>query len=792
MDDHTLQTLDFPKVVDRVASICVFAPGQEKARRLAPAGSESELKRLRTRTGEAIRLRALMGGRRVVSATRDPRAVVEESALGGVIAADDLLLLAEFFRSANHARSEVKRFGAELPFLAAVADDIPPLIDLEGEIVRAVDSRGEIVDSASPELEACRKELRTVNARLTARLAELIGSPENRAALQEPLHTIRDGRYVLPIKADHRDSLRGVVHDISSSGATLFVEPMVIVDLNNSWRELQISEKREVERILRRLSRLVASHAAEIGRAIEGLAEIDFCVARAGLAEEQDAAMPEIVAMDEEEPARLILTGARHPLLQGDVVPLDIELGGSWPCLVITGPNTGGKTVALKTVGLLSAMALSGLAIPADPGSRIPAFDQIFADIGDEQSIEQSLSTFGGHMRNIVAMLADANASSLLLLDELGAGTDPVEGSALAQAILEYLSDRKITTIATTHHGALKAFAHAHTGVRNASVEFDPETLSPTYRLVLDVPGRSNALEIAARIGLDASLVERARSLQPEPDAVTDALLGDLQRLRAEAEQARNDAVKRASEAERLRGEQQAAVDRVESEIESRLEQATEAIKVHRREMETRLRRVARKLSGLEEPARNEVGRLKRQLEAVAKNAPPHSVRPRRTPAKPLPKAGRLRVGDEVFIPALDAIATVLETNDGQADVRLQIGTMTARVDRDELRAASKADRVLATSNDAPTVIREDGADPAWLSAELDVRGMRGEEISPLLDRYINDAFLAGMTSITVVHGRGQGVLRRAVRDELARNPIVESSGAEGGDAATNARLTRR
>ncbi|MFO7166450.1 MAG: endonuclease MutS2, partial [Chloroflexota bacterium] len=620
---QTLETLEFPKILAQLARHTSFSASRELALGLTPSTDAFEVRRRQRLTSEARRLlddqpEASIGG------ARDVRGPVSLARRGGVLDAPLFLDIAATLASARRLRSLLLKLDEEaFPLLRELAHDLPSIPQLEEAIARTVGEDGQVLDSASPALSRIRSDIRVAFSRLQEKLQSIISSSQAEA-LQEPIITVRNGRYVVPVKASHRRNIRGLVHDQSASGATLYIEPMAVVELNNRYRELQLAEEEEVQRILAELSGEIGEHADAIIGGVEALADIDLAFALARYSLALRAIEPEIVEVDDlsartperpgageaDESARrpgadrlsapLVLTSARHPLLdQKTVVPIDLHLGGEFRLLLITGPNTGGKTVALKTTGLLALMAQAGMHIPAAEPSRIPVFGQIFADIGDEQSIEQSLSTFSSHMTNIIRILraldgeqaaddtpaaGEARSSgpsaeelerlsnwrkvepgewaplepvyeepklALVLLDELGAGTDPVEGAALARAIVERLLERNVLGVATTHYAELKAFAYATPGVQNASVEFDVETLAPTYRLTIGLPGRSNALAIASRLGLDPAIVERARATMAREDAQVEDLLAGIHREReasaaelARAEQLRADAEK--------------------------------------------------------------------------------------------------------------------------------------------------------------------------------------------------------------------------------------------------------
>ncbi|HEX6798809.1 MAG TPA: hypothetical protein VF116_13960, partial [Ktedonobacterales bacterium] len=499
----SLVTLEYPKIVERVAREAAFSASKELARTLLPASEIGAVRRRLALTTEARRLMELRPDVGVRGA-RDVRPHAAAAEHGVVLSPTELREVLVTLRSSGHLGRLIARLDSSFSLLKALAEDLPARPALEGHIEEAIGEEGEVLDSASAELRRLRAEIRAAQARLQERLGTLVG--EFRTALQEPIITQRNDRYVLPVRAEARGQVKGIVHDQSGSGATVFVEPLVVVEMNNRLRELRMAEQSEIERILAALSDEVGRDAAYVRLAVELLAELDLQFAKARYAALIRASEPKV-----DGAGRLDLHEARHPLLSGHVVPIDFRLGDDFQMVVITGPNTGGKTVALKTVGLLSLMAAAGLHIPAREDSVVPVYRAVYADIGDEQSIEQSLSTFSSHLSRIVEILAAAEPGDLVLLDELGAGTDPGEGSALARAILAELLERGVASIATTHYSELKAFAHEQPGAVNASVEFDVETLSPTYRLSIGLPGRSNATAIAQRLGLPAAIIERAR-----------------------------------------------------------------------------------------------------------------------------------------------------------------------------------------------------------------------------------------------------------------------------------------
>src|SRR5438067_2543822 len=554
MDEFAVETLEFDAVRELLARHTSFSAGRALALSLVPSPILEEAQRRQAATAEALRLPGLrpalhLGG------VHDIRPLVERAEVGGSLAPDELLDVASTVRAARAWRRGLAPLSDETPTLLELAEaylsDHPGLAE---DIQDAIGEGGEVLDSASPALGRIRTELRGAHDRLVSRLREIMSVPPFRDVVQDPVVTQRNGRYVIPIRAESRGQVPGIVHDQSASGATLFVEPLAVVEMGNRWRTLILEEEREIERILRALSQEVGEQADALASSVEGLAQIDLARAAAALAEQQHASAPNLVGLPRPAGQTVLkLVTARHPLLVGNVVPISLELGGDFDILLITGPNTGGKTVALKTAGLLSLMAQAGLFVPADEGSVVAVFGRVQADIGDEQSLQQSLSTFSSHISRIVRMLRDADSCSLILLDELGAGTDPQEGAAIARALLDFLRARGAYVVATTHYPELKSYAESTERVQNASVEFDIQTLSPTYRLMIGTPGRSNALAIAERLGIPREVLDVARGYVAPHVRETEALLEDIARERELAEDARTRALKEAAEAATLK-----------------------------------------------------------------------------------------------------------------------------------------------------------------------------------------------------------------------------------------------
>jgi len=781
MDEKDLDTLEFLKILARLAEYTDFSASRELALALRPETDHATAQAGQQETSEARRLFDVQGAISVGGA-RDVRPTVEAASRGATLLPADLLEVAETLSSSQKLKRSLGRASDRFPRLAAMAGRIEECPKVASEIHRCLDDRGEVVDNASPRLARIRRELRVAHGRLTDRLNRILASPSNATYLQEALVTQRHGRYVIPLKANFKGRIPGIVHDQSSSGATLFIEPLATVDLNNQCRELQLEEGREVERILAQLSSLVAENAPLIVRTVEALAELDMTFAKARYAEDLRAVEAQLVPFNKPPPAAdatfhhpgsvLRLIQARHPLLDPEtVVPVDVYLDEDYYILVITGPNTGGKTVTLKTVGLLTLMAQAGLHIPAREDSVLSVFESVFTDIGDEQSIEQSLSTFSAHLANIIRILNGANRHSLVLVDELGAGTDPVEGAALAQAILARQIRQGITTFVATHYSELKTYAHLTPGVENASVEFDVETLSPTYELTVGLPGRSNALAIATRLGLPGSIVEEARRRLSADDLAVEDMLAEIKALREATLQAHDETLAAHQVAEVAARELEDRLADVEKEqreiLEAARAEAQEELAQVRQEIQHLRRRMAATTADPEPLRQVEAG-----AQALEERVMPPPPLPRRRilPRKPL------QAGDTVLVAGLGAEGEVLESSED--DVEVQVGRFRVRVRPEDVELR---DRPVAPP--LPSAAQPVSLPPTPSPGiELHLRGYRVADALARLEEYLNSAFLAGLPWVRIVHGKGSGVLRQAVRDVLPGHALVASfrSGEEG------------
>ncbi len=780
IEGKILATLEFHKIKERLAARAATSLGKAKAEELAPSSDLEEVKKRLQATDEAAAIDRLKGTA-PFGGIRDVRSSLRRAELGGVLNPAELLDIANTIQGGRRLRRflELAAEDHPIPLLTDLAELISDDRRTEERILQCIDEAAYVVDSASPELSRIRSELRTGESRVRERLDQMIRTSSVQKMLQENLVTIRGDRYVIPVKAEYRSHFGGIVHDQSASGATMYIEPEAVVQMNNRLRELRMKEEREVEKILMMLTALVAEDADALGANLSVLAELDFIFAKALLAREMKGTLPMM-----NDRGFLKIKKGRHPLLAQDaVVPLELELGNHYSAIIVTGPNTGGKTVSLKTVGMLSLMAMSGLFVPAEDGSQLCVFDGIYADIGDEQSIEQNLSTFSSHMTNTISILRGMTPKSLVLLDEVGAGTDPAEGSALAISILDYIHSMGCRLMATTHYSELKAYAYDTKGVINASMEFDINTLSPTYRLLIGVPGRSNAFAIAERLGLPKRIIEHARGQVAEEDQRVESMIATLEenRLSAEAERISAESmrrevedVKRKLEEDRRRFEE----DRGKLLVKAEQDAAAAVAKAKREadEVISELRKLAMEGARVKE---HELIDARRRLdEAVPELAPKRAGAPAAKKVRPI------EAGDEVMVASFGQKGTVVDIGAEEATVQLGILKMKVPVkDLELLKSAPvKQKPVQATSSIKRT--RDENA-----RMELDLRGKNIEESIIEVDRFLDESFLASFPQVYLIHGKGTGALRTGVQDYLRRHRHVKSFriGAynEGGTGVT-------
>lgn len=787
---HSAVKLELPAVLDRLAARCHFSVAAELALELAPSDDVDDVRNRLDLTAEAVELLTNFPDFSIGGA-RDIREIAERAQKGGRLTPPELYLVHDMIAAARSLRRSFLRIPDRENRFARLSDLIVGLADLPGieaNIARAISPRGDLLDTASDELGRIRRAIRVAHTRLMDRLNSMVSGSRYATALQDAIVTMRDGRYVIPIKSEARAQAPGIVHDTSASGQTLFIEPLEIVELNNKWREEQIAELREIERILDDLSHQVGLAGSSLIVTVESAARLDLAFAKARLAFDLKAARPDLWRGGRAQEGghaakRVVLKRARHPLLDpAAVVPIDIELGRHFRVLLITGPNTGGKTVALKTTGLLCLMAQCGLFIPADDGSVVSVFPSIFVDIGDEQSIAQSLSTFSSHMRTVVNMLQHATPDDLVLLDELGAGTDPREGSALARAIIADLLVRGPLVMATTHYSEVKTFAHSTVGVENASVEFDVKSLAPTYRLTIGVPGRSNALAIARRLGMPKPILDAAAALVDPTEVRADALLEDIRRRRDEAEALQGSARKARSDADRIRSQAAAELREAERVRRDAREEALAAAEAELSDARQSLRRLEReRLTQPAQPRDAEADRLAIEHAAATLRRIKRDV----AAARPVVSPGAVQPGDRVEIVPLGQEGEVLSVGDSTAEI--QLGALKVRQDLSALRRIGRA------KSEPQSRISVRASAPAFVPMELDIRGQRAAEISNVLERYLDEAARYGLPSVRIIHGKGTGALRQVVRDYLRDHPAVAKSELaqpnEGGDGATVAHL---
>ena len=767
--EKSAATLELPAILEMLARKAVSEAAKERALALSPATDRASAARLLAETS-AARGMMVKRGSPSFSGVKDVRASLSRADMGGCLNIRELMDIAGVLGAARQARSYAAGDGRgnEKTCIDGLFNSLITNRFLEDKITGSIAGEDELADSASPELASIRRLIRAASSRVREALQKIISSPSYAKALQEPIITTRSERYVVPVKAEFKNAVPGLVHDVSASGATLFIEPMAAVKANNELRELRAREKTEVERILMELSADCAAHAEDISRDFGILVSLDLIFAKAKLSYDYEGMEPEL------SERTVVLRKARHPLLPRDTaVPIDLELGGEFDTLVITGPNTGGKTVTLKTIGLMCVMAACGLHLPAADGSSVPVFDAVLADIGDEQSIEQSLSTFSSHMTNIVRILNECGPNTLILFDELGAGTDPTEGAALAISIIEYARRRGAVIAATTHYAELKVYATTAKGVVNASCEFDVATLRPTYRLLVGIPGKSNAFAISERLGVPAEVIEDAKGRVGTESASFEATIEKLEAVRQALEHDRDEAQRKLREAEENRKESA----KLKVELSLRLEKAelkakrdAERIIAEARETAeaafAEIDEMRRRANDAEDHrAANEArAELRRRLNEAEESFAERPAMPeeKRAPTRPAV------VGDTVEIISMGVKAEVTGINkDGSLSLKAGIMNVTAK--QDEVRVTEPVKKKQAVTGGV-TSFRE-----AAVPAELDLRGMETLDAIPVMERYLDSAVMGKLHTVTIIHGKGTGALRQAVQQALRKNKAVKS-----------------
>ena len=778
MQKRTLRVLEFTKIREQLADLAVTEMGREICLALEPDTNLEEIRAAQQETEEATIVIQYLGAS-PLSSFADVRSSLSLAEKGASLSPKALLDVAGMLRVSRSVRDALVTDRETTPELTRLGSGLSDGRRIELDITDAILSEDEISDHASSALADIRRHLRGATDRIKDKLNQMVHNPNFQKYMQDPIITVRNGRYVIPVRAEFRAQVPGLVHDQSGSGATLFIEPMAAVEMGNELKQWELKERQEIERILAALSAEIAPQAQTFREDVETLARLDFIFAKGLLSRSMHAVSPKL-----NSEGYINIIRGRHPLIDPDkVVPSSLWLGKEFTELIITGPNTGGKTVTLKTVGLFTLMAQAGLQIPADLGTEMAVFEQVFADIGDEQSIEQSLSTFSGHMTNIVTIMQEVTPRDLVLFDELGAGTDPTEGAALAQSILTRLLNIRVRTMATTHYSELKAFALSTKGVENASVEFNVETLRPTYRLSIGVPGKSNAFEISRRLGLPENLIDAAKKLLSSDTIRFEDVIANAEyhrqvaeRERQLAEDAAKETVRLRDEAERLRKEME---EKRETMMRKSREDARRLMENTRRESESilsELKRI-RKSTGAEADANSVRKRLDKDMDELAEG-----LKKEQEDSGDAPKT--VSPGDHVRILTINQEGTVLSKPDDRGDVQLQAGIMKFKANISQLRLLKKKEEKPKSS-----VMTKTGAMERTVRMECDVRGMTLDEAILTVDQYLDAAMMAGMGEVSIIHGKGTGVLRSGIRQELRRHPHVKSQRlgvyGEGEDGVT-------
>jgi DNA mismatch repair protein MutS2 len=792
----TLSLLEFDQIRRRLASLTRTVMGQEAAAGLTPS---RELLDIAARQQETTEARQLLekGASLEFGPGLDLREYIQRALLGGMLRGEELHAVGQLVEAARHNRDLLARH-EELPLLAGLARNIPNLDAVQQAITSAVSPAGEVLDQASPQLRQLRQESRSAYQQLNEVMQRALRRFQRQGVVQEPIVTQRNGRLVLLVKADFKSQAPGIIHDVSDSGATVFVEPMPAIELGNRWRETRLAEEREVERILRNLSALVGQAGEDFNLTLDLMGRVDLAAAKGRYSINLRATAPDV----SHQPGRqryLNITGARHPLLSGNVVPITLRLGGDNQVMLITGPNAGGKTVALKTVGLLALMSHAGLHLPAD-AAEFPLLDGVYADIGDQQSIEQSLSTFSSHIKNLRSIMERITPSSLVLVDELGTSTDPEEGSALAQAMLTYFQQQGVLMVATTHHRVVARYVQEQPGMVNASVDLDPQTLEPTYRVTLGLPGRSYAMTIASRLGLPPQIIQHAQSLMSPAQRAAEDLLRDLREQRLLVEQLRQEAEAAQAQA---RAQQAEAEERLASVEATKVELVEEA----RRDLQDRIGHLLSRLQEAERaltlaqqlspgaargasPAAEQVREQREELVEARRQLDSLQWQP--IELKRTPWHQRLRSGDRVYIRGIPRPVEVITPAEGTDEVEVLLGTMRAKIPVYQLERQAEsgvpAPDPAGGSRPRPGFRQVPGGGvyfsrpaPRQIRTELDLRGQRVDEALEQVEALLNDASLERVPRVRIIHGRGTGALRRAVREYLTGHPLAAWAGPDEG-----------
>lgn len=773
MNQKALSSLEYPKIIERLIEKASSPMGKELCRKLQPSTDINKIRLMQTQTKDAL-TRLFQKGSVSFGSVKDIRGSLKQLEIGSSLGIMEILSVCALLENTSRVKAYSRGDRSDLPSdsLDSMFEQLAPLTPLSSEIRRCILSEDEISDDASPALRQVRRNMKVTNDRIHTQLSGLVNG-NARTYLQDSVITMRNGRYCIPVKAEYKGQVPGMIHDQSSTGSTLFIEPMAVVKLNNNMRELELQEQKEIEIILAGLSEQIAEEREAIALNLELMVQLDFIFARAGLAMDMNGSEPVF-----NEEGRVLLKKARHPLIpKKKVVPIDIRLGDDFDLLIITGPNTGGKTVSLKTVGLLTLMGQAGLHIPALDRSELAIFHEIYADIGDEQSIEQSLSTFSSHMTNIVSFLEKADSRSLVLFDELGAGTDPTEGAALAISILSYLHDKGIRTMATTHYSELKVYALSTPGVENACCEFSVETLRPTYRLLIGIPGKSNAFAISSKLGLSDQIIERAKEQISEQDESFEDVLSSLEENRVTIENERLEIARYKEEIKTLKAQLESRQEKLDAQRDRILRQANEeAHKVLEEAKEyadqtMKLFHKFQKNNVDTSAVERERQELRKRMNKAEKNMSDRQET--KKPKKQL-TAKDIRPGDSVKVLSMNLKGTVGSRPDSKGFLFVQMGIIRSKVHLSDLELVDEP--VITTPS-----LQKTGAGKirmsksASVSTEINLLGRTVDEAIAELDKYLDDAYIAHLKSVRVVHGKGTGALRKGIHDYLRRQKHVSS-----------------
>lgn len=773
MNQKALSSLEYPKIIERLTEKASSPMGKELCRKLQPSTDINKIRLMQTQTKDAL-TRLFQKGSVSFGSVKDIRGSLKRLEIGSSLGIMEILSVCALLENTSRVKAYSRGDRSDLPSdsLDSMFEQLAPLTPLSSEIRRCILSEDEISDDASPALRQVRRNMKVTNDRIHTQLSGLVNG-NARTYLQDSVITMRNGRYCIPVKAEYKGQVPGMIHDQSSTGSTLFIEPMAVVKLNNDMRELELQEQKEIEIILAGLSEQIAEEREAIALNLELMVQLDFIFARAGLAMDMNGSEPVF-----NEEGRVLLKKARHPLIpKKKVVPIDIRLGDDFDLLIITGPNTGGKTVSLKTVGLLTLMGQAGLHIPALDRSELALFHEIYADIGDEQSIEQSLSTFSSHMTNIVSFLEKADSRSLVLFDELGAGTDPTEGAALAISILSYLHDKGIRTMATTHYSELKVYALSTPGVENACCEFSVETLRPTYRLLIGIPGKSNAFAISSKLGLSDQIIERAKEQISEQDESFEDVLSSLEENRVTIENERLEIARYKEEIKTLKAQLESRQEKLDAQRDRILRQANEeAHKVLEEakdyaDQTMKLFHKFQKNNVDTSAVERERQELRKRMNKAEKNMSDRQET--KKPKKQL-TAKDIRPGDSVKVLSMNLKGTVGSRPDSKGFLFVQMGIIRSKVHLSDLELVDEP--VITTPS-----LQKTGAGKirmsksASVSTEINLLGRTVDEAIAELDKYLDDAYIAHLKSVRIVHGKGTGALRKGIHDYLRRQKHVSS-----------------